>query len=81
MSSLNENENIQSELSSEQALKLLGKELIEDLKTRDPNSLEIFERYSHALRLKMHFKEDEFTERLVKGYHALLDELKQGKPQ
>lgn len=67
---------IEKEMSSYEALEIVGKELIENLKAKDPNNLEIFERYSHALRLKMHFKEEEFICRFVKGYKVLREELK-----
>jgi hypothetical protein len=76
MPPIKKNENSQVEMSSCAAFELIGKELVENLKTKDPNNLEIFERYSHALRLKMHFKEDVFAGRFVRGYKVLLDELK-----
>lgn len=61
--------------SSYQVLELLGKEFIEDLRAKDLSTLEIFERYSHTLRLKVHQKEKEFIQHFVQGYHVLLEEL------
>jgi hypothetical protein len=63
--------------TSDEVLEILGKELLEDLKAKDPNTLEIFERYSHGLRLKVHVKEQEFLQHFIQGYHTLLEELSQ----
>ena len=60
---------------SHEVLEILGKELLEDLKARDPNTLEIFERYSHGLRLKVHIKEQEYLQHFIQGYFSLLEEL------
>lgn len=61
--------------TSYEVLEILGKELLADLKAKDPNTLEIFERYSHGLRLKVHMKEQEFIQHFAQGYHVLLEEL------
>ena len=69
--------NSKIDANSDEVLEILGKELLRDLKAKDPNTLEIFERYSHGLRLKVHVKEQEFLQHFVQGYHALLEELSQ----
>ncbi len=53
----------------------LGEALLESLQAKDQKNLEVFERYTHVLRSRIHMHGDDFRTRFVKGYKALVDEL------
>lgn len=53
----------------------LGIALLEDFQDKKEETCEEFEWYTHVLKLRIHTKETNFCNRLVKGYEALLEEL------
>lgn len=55
---------------------VLGEVLLESLKETNSEELEIFEHYTHALKSKIHTRENDFSNRITKGYEVLLEALK-----
>lgn len=67
-----------SELDDEDcsAIESLGKTLIEEFQEENQDDLEVFELYTHALKSKIHLREKDFCNRLVRGYAILLKTLR-----
>lgn len=65
--------------ASVEAVKALGEALLQDQETKDVQDLEVFERYTHLLRSKIHHQGADFPHRLAKGYIAILEELDSSK--
>lgn len=60
---------------TEAAITALGVALLDTLSEENSDNLEVFERYTHVLRSKIHTHTQDFPLKLIKGYQVLLEEL------
>lgn len=70
---------VEIDQAAKNALMTLSKALIDKFKDSSHEPMEAFEHYTRILYSKSIPKEDEFGERLIKGYQTLIEELIQQK--
>lgn len=62
-------------IPSPDSVQILGEALLETAQATDQTSLEVFELYTHVLKLKIYANGNNFCARLSKGYEAILSQL------
>jgi hypothetical protein len=59
-----------------QAVRAFAEAVIESMKESDHQSLEPFEAYTERLQAEIHQNADQFCDRFVKGYFAIMKQLR-----
>jgi len=62
-------------ITTQDAIKSVAEAILEELKNKNQEEMEVFEVYTHVLHSKIHNRLQDYPTSLVKGYAAMMNQI------